>query len=161
MVRPGREMLSGTVEIDETYIGGFAEGSPGRSSDSKQAVVMAVEVSDNKIGRIRMKPINSVSAADLLPFILDNVELGSTIITDGWSSYHKVNTLGYKHIVKIISSNKEELPHVNLVISLVKRWLLSSYQGSISNKYLDYYYMSIYLDLIAVNQDLEVNYFSV
>jgi hypothetical protein len=87
--RPGREILSGTAEINETYAGGYAEGSPGCAPDSKQAMDMAhrygewiwrmdmaAEVSDNKIGRIRMKPRDSVCAANLLPFIPDNSELG-------------------------------------------------------------------------------------
>jgi hypothetical protein len=30
MVKPGREKLNGTIEIEETYIGGFDEGNPDR-----------------------------------------------------------------------------------------------------------------------------------
>ena len=29
MVRPGRDLLSGRVEVDETYVGGAAEGPRG------------------------------------------------------------------------------------------------------------------------------------
>jgi hypothetical protein len=32
LVRPGRERLSGVVEVDETYIGGFEPGLPGPCS---------------------------------------------------------------------------------------------------------------------------------
>jgi hypothetical protein len=35
MVRPGRDMLSGRVEIDETYVGGDEEGVQGRKPRQK------------------------------------------------------------------------------------------------------------------------------
>lgn len=35
MVRPGRERLGGEVEVDETYVGGLAEGPRGRGSQKK------------------------------------------------------------------------------------------------------------------------------
>lgn len=41
MVRPGRERLSGTVEVDETYIGGTREGKRGRGADGKVLVLVA------------------------------------------------------------------------------------------------------------------------
>jgi hypothetical protein len=31
------------------------------------------------------------------------------------------------------------LPHVHLVFSLLKRWILGTFQGSVSHKYLEYY----------------------
>jgi transposase-like protein len=79
------------------------------------------------------------SAEELLPFIQENIVHGSIIITDGWASYAKLKSLGYEHNVKKISSDKEALPHVHLIISLLKRWLLGTHQGGISSKYLDYY----------------------
>jgi len=43
MVRPGRNNLSGIVEIDETYIGGKGTGKRGRGADNKNLVAVAVE----------------------------------------------------------------------------------------------------------------------
>src|ERR1035437_9594445 len=43
MVRPGRDALSGTVEVDETYVGGLAEGKRGRGANHKALVVIAAE----------------------------------------------------------------------------------------------------------------------
>jgi transposase-like protein len=140
MVRFGREMLSGIVEIDETFIGGFEEGKPGRGADKKVLVIIGVEICNGqKIGGIRMKSIESASSENLLSFIQENVEAGSEIITDGWAGYSKIQSLGYNHQIKKISEDKEALPHVHLIISLLKRWLLGTYQGSISQKQLDYY----------------------
>jgi hypothetical protein len=57
MVRPGREMLSGVVEIDESLYGGVEEGRPGRGSEKKALIIVAVELKGKKIGRIRLQTI--------------------------------------------------------------------------------------------------------
>ena len=87
MVRPGRDKISGQIEVDEAYIGGPERGGKrGRGTSNKVLVVFAVEVNDNKIGRIRMQVIKDASATELHGFIESAIETGSTIITDGWSS---------------------------------------------------------------------------
>ncbi len=35
--------------------------------------------------------------------------------------------------------DKDILPHVHLVVSLFKRWMLGTYQGAIKSSHLDYY----------------------
>ena len=41
MARPGRDRLSGTVEVDETYLGGLEEGVRGRQTDRKSLIAIA------------------------------------------------------------------------------------------------------------------------
>jgi len=41
MVRPGRDRLSGTIEVDETFIGGKKPGKRGRGTEDKELVVIA------------------------------------------------------------------------------------------------------------------------
>ena len=53
MVRPGRDRLSGTVEVDETYIGGEKPGKRGRGAGSKALIVIAVEDKDGRNISIR------------------------------------------------------------------------------------------------------------
>jgi len=57
MDRPGRTLLHGTVEVDETYVGGKKkEGKRGRGADGKDIVIIALEIHDPKgYGRVRMK----------------------------------------------------------------------------------------------------------
>jgi len=43
MVRPGRDALSGTVEVDETYVGGVERGKRGRNTETKAIVAVAAE----------------------------------------------------------------------------------------------------------------------
>jgi len=42
-VRPGRDKLSGTVEVDETFVGGEHEGKAWERSTRKELVLVAVE----------------------------------------------------------------------------------------------------------------------
>ena len=84
MVRPGRDQLSGWVEVDETWLGGLEEGVAGRKKGDKALIVIAAEADGNRIGRIRMRPIQDASAGSLHAFMEDCVKKGSTLHTDGW-----------------------------------------------------------------------------
>lgn len=142
MVRPGRDKLHGLVEIDEAYIGAPGKGGKrGRGAENKVMVVIAVEINDNTIGRIRMGIIDSASSENLHDFIENTVEKGSTIITDGWRGYNGISEKGYSQETKQHKNSDEEslLPHVHTVISLLKRWLLGTLQGSCSKEHFSYY----------------------
>jgi transposase-like protein len=143
MVRPGRDLLDGRIEVDQGYVGGPEEGLPGRLNLEKTLVVVAVQEDGKGIGRIRMRQISDASAQSLVPFIRDSVVPGSSVHTDGWLGYSPVEGNGFRHEVTYLKSNKktasELLPRVHLVISHLKRWLLGTHQGAVSHKHLDYY----------------------
>ena len=53
LVRPGRDRLAGTVEVDETYIGGEEPGLRGGRAKVKKALVgVAVEVNEDSGGLV-------------------------------------------------------------------------------------------------------------
>jgi len=143
MVRPGRDLLTGEVEIDETFVGGPEEGKRGREIEKKSIVVVAAEKNGRGIGRIRLKHIKEASAKSLLEFIRETVEPGATIHTDGWRGYSGLPAAGYKHSVTNISGGDgqahEVMPRVHNVASLLKRWLLGTLQGGVQQQHLDYY----------------------
>jgi transposase-like protein len=143
MVRPGRDLLTGRVEVDECYVGGLEEGLPGRLNLKKALIVVAAQEDGPGIGRIRMRQILNASAESLMPFVQDSVEAGSVIHTDGWLGYSPLESQGYVHEVTFLKGKKktpsELMPRVHRVISLLKRWLMGTHQGAVSHKYLDYY----------------------
>jgi transposase-like protein len=143
MVRPGRDRLTGRVEVDECYVGGAEEGLPGRLNLEKTLVVVAVQEDGPGIGRIRMRQIFDASAESLVPFVQDSVEPGSIIHTDGWLGYLPLQKKGYEHEVTFLRGKKKTasqlMPRVHRVIALLKRWLLGTHQGAVSHKHLDYY----------------------
>ncbi|HLC15377.1 MAG TPA: IS1595 family transposase, partial [Thermodesulfovibrionia bacterium] len=48
MVRPGRDRLSGTIQVDEIYVGGEKKGKRGRGAAGKALVVIMVELKEGK-----------------------------------------------------------------------------------------------------------------
>ena len=143
MVRPGRDLLTGRIEVDESYVGGEEEGLPGRLNLKKALIVIAAQEDGPGIGRIRMRQIIDASAESLMPFVRASVEPGSVVHTDGWAGYLPLESIGYQHEVTILKRKKktpsELLPRVHRVIALLKRWLLGTHQGAVSQKHLDYY----------------------
>jgi len=141
MVRPGRDRLSGTVQVDEAYIGGEKPGKRGRGAAGKALVVIMVEIKEENIGRIRLRRVPDASGPSLESAVKESIGQGSTVYTDGWSGYGQLSELGYKHEIarKEADVGTNLLPKVNRVVSLLKRWLLGTYQGGIHLSHLDYY----------------------
>ena len=143
MVRPGRDRLQGRVEVQETFVGGEEDGVRGRRRGDKSLIVIAVEVEGKRIGRIRLRSIPDASAASLHPFIADSVEPGSIIHTDGWPGYKGLEQKGHLCETSVIGKQPKDavklLPHVHLIVALLKRWLLGTHQGAVSRAYLGYY----------------------
>jgi len=147
MVNPNRTKLSGTVEVDECYIGGVEhDGKRGRgATESKSIVVIGVELLEgrNQLGRTRMMVVPDVSGESLVEkFVKQNVESGSTVITDGWSGFNSLEANGYTRVVPKkfeVADPENILPHVHMIVSLLKRWLLGTHQGAVQEEHLQAY----------------------
>ena len=120
MVRPGRDRLDGTIEVDETYLGGPKPGKRGRGAAGKAIVLVAVQQKGAEgIGRIRLGIAPDASQGSLASFVTDIAATGSTIRTDDWSGYGSLPSSGFGHVIV----PTHELKAAHLVISLLKRWL--------------------------------------
>ncbi|MGD0658979.1 MAG: IS1595 family transposase [Syntrophorhabdales bacterium] len=140
MVRPGRDRLRGTVEVDETYWGGEEEGVIGRRTVDKAIIVVAAEEDGRSIGRIRLARIPDLTRASLHGFIAEAIEPGSVVRTDGLPAYKGLNDYAHDRQVQRLQPEGEHLlPRVHRVVSLLKRWLLGTHQGAIHKAHLDYY----------------------
>jgi transposase-like protein len=79
--------LSGTIEIDEGYIGGRRKGGKGRKpadGGRKAAVAVLVE----RGGRVRAMPMERVDGASMTAAIREHVAPGSVLMTDETNIYH-------------------------------------------------------------------------
>ena len=158
MVRAGRERLAGVVEVDETYVGGRDAGLAtarrarrGKLKDAplleskKSVVVIAVEVLEppKGFGRIRLRRVRSATEQSVLPFVLESIEPGSTVHTDGSWIYRSLPEHGYIRDKTVLLGSEDPahvtLPGVHRVAALLKRWLLGTHQGSVQPHQLDYY----------------------
>ena len=143
MVLPGRALLSGEVEVDETFVGGPHPDRLGRY-ENKQRVMVAAERKGPGIGRIRLACIPDTSRKSLHDFVQQNVAVGSVIITDGKVAYRGLEQLGYPHQPIILQQKEKDaasnlLPGVHRVASLLKRWLLGTHHGRIGETQFPYY----------------------
>jgi transposase-like protein len=152
MVDPDRALLEGVVEVDQTEI-------PFRSGNAEKAgkiiVAGAVEVVDRttnrakprkldakyldtRSGRIRLAVVKSNSAASLHAFVRRHVKPGTTLLTDGHSSYPGLSEYrrGPRTVGKM--AGHIVLPWVHRVFFLLKRWGLGTYHG-LRDKHLDTY----------------------
>jgi transposase-like protein/transcription elongation factor Elf1 len=144
MARPGRDRLTGHVEVDEAYIGGVHPGRGGRQTETKALVAVAVQVETRqRLGRIRLRRLVDASGESLTGFVQDAIEPGSLVHTDGWMGYEPLKRNGYRHRITFLQgqakSPSQLLPHVHRVVSLLKRWLLGTHHGAVTHEHLDYY----------------------
>jgi len=87
------DQLSGHVEIDETLIGGRRKGKPGRHLENKTVVMGLVQ----RGGPLRGHVVRDGKKRSLMPHILKDVALGSTVSTDTLSAYQLLAREGYDH----------------------------------------------------------------
>lgn len=117
MADANREPLRGTVEIDETFIGGEQPGlRGGRQLSGRKAllVAVAVEVRGEGSCRVRAEVIPDATAATRSQFIVRNIEPGSSVLSDGHGGYQ---------------GTEDVVPHAHRAISNLKAWLLGTHRG--------------------------------
>ena len=143
LVRPGRELLHGRVEVDETFIGGEEPGlRGGRTKGKKALVAIAVErIEPRGYGRCRMSWIPDASGDSLRSFLIDSVQEGATVITDGWQGYRPATWRLYTHERIAVRDAKASdlLPGVHRIASLAQRWLLGTHKGAVDEAHLTSY----------------------
>ncbi len=150
MVRPNREPLCGRVEVDEAYValGDPQDSEPDalklrRKTDQLRVVIAAEVLSPAGIGRIRVRRIGSFAREYVEPFVRECIDRSATIQTDGSLLYAFLGREGYRHERTVMQDLKQRrlgnLPAVNRVVSLLKRWLLGTHHGAIQPSQLDHY----------------------
>ena len=88
------EMLTGEVEIDESYFGGTRKGKRGRGAAGKIPVFGLLK----RNGRVYVAIIQNVSSATLFPIIRDKIKPDSIVYTDSFKSYDALDVSEFHHI---------------------------------------------------------------
>lgn len=148
MVAPDRSQLTGTVEVDETWIGSAKRGRPAEETPEKMLVIGAVELRLNPDtgrhypGRLRFRLIEARTASELELFVGETVEAGSIVVTDGLKEYSGVKLLGYRRSIERAykkSQQKDVLRHFHTAAGNLKAWLDGTHHGAVSKKHLQAY----------------------
>ena len=142
--RPGK-LLTGLVELDESYVGGHERGRRGgREVLHKSIVAGAVEQRAHTAGRVRLRVLAGVRfQEDLAPFVQGVIDAErATVRTDGFPAYFGLPELGIRHDRRIQGSDpahsSEILPWVHRVFGNLKTWLRGTFHG-VSGKHLPRY----------------------
>lgn len=120
--------LDGTIECDETYVGGKQKGGKrGRGSENKTAVFGMVA----RGGEVRSMPVKNVKGKTLKGIIKANVAQGSTVMTDEWQSYNGLSN-DFKHerighLKKEYVRDGVHTQNIENFWSLLKRGILGIY----------------------------------
>lgn len=136
MVQPDHDRLSGWIEVDEASV-----NVAGPEKANRALIVIAAQADGGGIGRIRMRAIPDASAASLHSFVLDSIEPGSTLHTEGWQGYVGLDKKGYHQEAHWSRSQapSQLMPRVYKVALLLKGWLAGIHQGAVSHEHLPYY----------------------
>jgi transposase-like protein len=132
-----RPRLSGTVEADETYVGGrhrrkpnihsLAAPSKSRGPKSDKAIVLGMI---ERGGDVRAFVVPDDKAKTLIPLVEANVEFGSTMYTDAHKSYYELPWRYHHEFVNHVERYVEGNVHTNHIEnfwSVLKRALKGTY----------------------------------
>lgn len=145
LMEQGDDPLSGTVEVDEAYIG-KRPTTPGLDRYQAPTVIGAVE----RGGRAKAQVVR-LNAKETMPFLADNVQSGAKLYTDGAPLYKSpVVKQDFDH--EFVNHTRKEWSrngvHINTIEgfwSYVKRSISGTFVG-VSPKYLQSYLNSfVYL----------------
>ena len=168
MVRPERDGIGGEypVEVDECFVGGRSRGV-GKGFHDMAIVSGAVEVRPRKegenrnatrrahheggkplkkkiyAGRLRLRISENRTREILSGFVKDNVLVGSTVRTDGWTGYDSLQSLGYTHHKLALNGDpakaEAHLPMIHTIFSNLKAWINGTHHGRIEPHHLQAY----------------------
>jgi len=127
-----REVFTGVVEVDETYLGGqkknkrkeqlrkdretYGKESKRGFGTTKQPVFGILA----RNGKVYAKLVNDTEARDLVPIITKKVESGTRICSDTWRAYTGLATRGYVH--RTVEHQKKEYTRGKNHINGLEGW---------------------------------------
>jgi transposase-like protein len=126
---------NGPKEVDETFVGGNLKFMhkdkkaryQKRGGSHGKAAVMGILDRDSR--QVRAKVVPNVKRETLQTEILNQIEKGSTVYTDGWSGYDDLNTYVHKTVDHIQEYVRGEVhtQGIENFWSLLKRGLKGTY----------------------------------
>jgi len=143
--REERYGLSGTVQLDDAYLGGERTGGKaGRGSENKVPFVAAVSL--DAAGhplRVKLTPVTGFSFQAISEWARAYLAPGSTVHSDGLACFNAVAMAGCRHQPTVVAGRKpKDLPEfqwVNTVLGNLKTSLSGSYHAFAFSKYATRY----------------------
>jgi len=143
--REAQHRLSGTVQVDDAYLGGErAGGKPGRGSENKVPIVAAVSLNDagNPL-YVKVTPVPGFTSDAISKWARANLAPGADVLSDGLACFAAVAEAGCTHRAEVVGQRKpRDLPQfkwVNTVLGNLKTMVSGAYKAFGYRKYADRY----------------------
>lgn len=123
------KLMTGTVEIDETFVGGKSHGMGGGYTQPNKTAVFGML---QREGEVRTQPVSRVAGEILKPIIRENISLDATIMSDEFSGYRSLKNEFKKHevvrhIKKEYARGDVSTNNIESFWSLLKRGIFGIY----------------------------------
>ena len=144
-LRDGHHTLSGTVQLDDAYLGGeHPGGKPGRGSENKTPFVAAVSVNEQGHPRfIKLSRVSGFTSEAIKAWAQASLAPASLVVSDGLGCFAAVTAAGCTHRPIVVGSAKpRELPQfkwVNTVLGNLKTMLHGTFHSLAWAKHGDSY----------------------
>ncbi len=131
--------LSGTIELDDAFVGGKHKRKRGRGAQGNPPVIIASGNRHKKAGFIAMKAVHAVNFKTVDDFVKHHLLVGQQVRTDALSSLNIIKK-SQQHEPKVTPSDKvdEWLPWVHIAIGNLKAFMLGTFHG-VTRRYLQEY----------------------
>lgn len=131
-------ILSGFLEMDDSYFGAKIKGKRGRAAGNQSVMVAVSKTNHGKPEYLKMQVTDNVQRSTIRNFLAENIAKGSAVETDSFRSYIQPLREGYTHISDDFDPNTEHLLWLHTIIGNAKAFLNGTYHGT-STKYLPMY----------------------
>ena len=139
--RDAEYYLDGIVEMDDVFFGASTEnGKRGRGTDKAPAIVALSLDEEGHPEYVKVQIVDAVNGAIVADTAKKTVAPGSTVRTDGLSSYKVLNEEGYEQQAENFDakSRPEHLHWLHVIVSNLKAFIIGTYHG-LDRKHLQRY----------------------
>ena len=110
LMTSGGDLLTGVVEVDETYVGGVQKGFTGRAAGLRKGIVMGMV---ERGGRVNTHVVPTAKGEHLLPIIRDGIDKTAIVYTDELRAYQALYAMGYDHDTVVHSRGQYAIGNVS------------------------------------------------
>ena len=123
MEEGGKDKLKGNVDVDEMLVGGYSEGNPGRSLETKSAVMVSVEkLGDGKTGNVNFALLENFEALTMKIAVKGSIDTQAHIRSDKHRSYEAIKG-EFENFETVPSAKGGNFEELHEQIMLFKNWL--------------------------------------
>lgn len=142
--RDAEQPLSGSVQVDDAYLGGERSGKAGRGSPNKVPIVAAVATGERgQPMRLKVSPVATFSRAAIADWARANLLPGTDVRSDGLACFAGVIDADCAHSYIVVGARKpRELPQftwVNTVLANLKTLIHGTHKAFKFAKYASHY----------------------